>query len=128
MVLVRKVNNRWSMFVDFIDMNIVYPKDLFPLSDIDHLIDGSSGYETLSFMDAYSGYKHIQMDPLESLKTSFMSNHDNYYYNFIPFSLKNDGITYQRLVDIVFSNQIGQNVEVYVDDMIVKTTEEAHPC
>lgn len=128
MVLVRKVNNRWSMFVDFIDMNIVYPKDLFPLSDIDHFIDESSGYETLSFMDAYSGYKHIQMDPLESLKTSFISNHDNYYYNVIPFSLKNDGTTYQRLVDTVFSNQIGQNVEVNVDDMIVKTTEGAHPC
>ena len=47
-------------------------------------------------MDAYSGYNHIQMDPMDTTKTFFMSNHDNYYYNVMPFKLKNIGATYQR--------------------------------
>lgn len=83
------------MCMDFTDMSYACPKDLYPLSDIDRLIDRSSGYCMLSFMDAYLGYKQIQMDPLDASKTSFMLNHDNYYYNVTPFSLKNVGVTYQ---------------------------------
>lgn len=61
------------------------------------------------------------MDPLDALKKTFMSNHGNYYYNVMPFILKNIGTTYQQFMDVVFSHQIGRNLEVYVDDMIVKT-------
>lgn len=63
------------------------------------------------------------MDPLGATKTTFMLNHKNYYYNSMPFDLKNVGATYQRLMDIVFSHKIGCNLEVYVDDMIVKTND-----
>lgn len=76
------------MCIDFKDLNVACPKGSYLRSDIDHLIDGSLGYHVLSFMDAYSGYKQIKMDPLDALKTSFMSNHDNYYYyNAMPFVL-----------------------------------------
>lgn len=63
------------------------------------------------------------MDPLDSSKISFMLNHDNYYYNVIPFILKNTGATCQWLMDIVFVYQIWRNLDVYIDDMIVKTIE-----
>lgn len=63
------------------------------------------------------------MDPLDAPNTSFMLKHDNYYYNVMPFSLKNIVATYQRLMDSVFSHQIGQNIKVYVDGMIEKTNE-----
>ncbi|PNX64467.1 gag-pol polyprotein, partial [Trifolium pratense] len=53
-----------------------------------------------------------------------MSNTCNYFYNVMPFGLKNAGATYQRLMDRVFSEQIGKNLEVYIDDMVVKTSEE----
>lgn len=109
--------------MDFTDLNTICPKESYPLSNFDNLIDRSSIYRTLSFMDAYSGYNHIRMDPLGATKTLFMLNHDNYYYNVIPFSLKNVSSTYQRLMDIVFSHNIGQNLEVYVNNMIVKATE-----
>lgn len=52
-----------------------------------------------------------------------MSNHDNYYYNIMPFGLKNVDATYQRLIDVVFAHEIWRNMEVYVEDMIVKTIE-----
>lgn len=54
-------------------------------------------------------------EPLNVPKTSFMSNHGNYYYNVIPFSLKNVGATYQYLMD--------NKLEVYIDDMIVKSVK-----
>lgn len=57
-------------------------------------------------------------------KKTFMSNHGKYYCNGIPFKLKNPRATYQRVIDVVFSKEIGRNLEVYIDDMIVKTSEE----
>ncbi|GAU24437.1 hypothetical protein TSUD_364210 [Trifolium subterraneum] len=123
-VLVKKSNGKWRMCVDFTDLNKACPKDLYPLPSIDKLIDGASGYKTLSFMDAYSGYNQIKMNTLDAPHTTFMSNTCNYHYTVMPFSLKNVGATYQRLMDRVFAHQIRKNLEVYIDDMVVKTTSK----
>ncbi|MCH85574.1 retrotransposon gag protein, partial [Trifolium medium] len=80
MVLVKKVNGKWRMCVDFTDQNKACPKDPYPLPNIDRLIDGASGYRTLSFMDVYSGYNQIKMSPLDAPHTAFMSNTCNYHY------------------------------------------------
>lgn len=71
-ILVWKANNRLCLCVDFTNLNVVCSKDSYPLLDIDRLIDISSGYLTLSFMDIYSWYNQIRMDPLDSPKPSFM--------------------------------------------------------
>lgn len=92
------------MGVDSIDMNAAFPKDPYPLPYINCLTNGSSGYHTLSFMDAYSGYNRIQIDPLDILKTDFMLNCGNYYYSIMPFDIMNVDATYQRLMGIVFSH------------------------
>ena len=57
-------------------------------------------------------------------KIAFITSQGLYYYNVMPFGLKNAGATYQRLVNKMFSAQIGRNMEVYVDDMLVKSKEE----
>ncbi|XP_057418426.1 uncharacterized protein LOC130712618 [Lotus japonicus] len=72
-------------------------------------------------MDAYSGYHQIKMHPSDEDKTAFMTARVNYCYQTMPFELKNAGATYQRLMDRVFEGQVGRNMEVYVDDMIVKS-------
>ncbi|PNX91900.1 gag-pol polyprotein [Trifolium pratense] len=118
-VMVKKANGKWRMCVDFTDLNKACPKDPYPLPNIDRLIDGASGCRMLSFMDAYSGYNQIKMSPVDAPHTAFMSNTCNYFYNVMPFGLKNAGATYQRLMDRVFSEQIGKNLEVYIDDMVV---------
>ncbi|PNX87219.1 gag-pol polyprotein [Trifolium pratense] len=123
-VMVKKANGKWRMCVDFTDLNKACPKDPYSLPNIDRLIDGASGCKMLSFMDAYSGYNQIKMNPTDAPHTAFMSNTCNYFYNVMPFGLKNAGATYQRLMDRVFSEQIGKNLEVYIDDMVVKTSEE----
>jgi hypothetical protein len=119
-VLVKKSSGKWRMCLDFTNLNRACPKDSFPLPRMDVLIDSTSGHELLSCMDAFSGYNQIHMSELDKEKTSFITDRGLYCYN-MPFGLKNAGATYQRLVNKMFSNQIGRNVEVYVDDMLVKS-------
>ncbi|KAK2383691.1 hypothetical protein QL285_071117 [Trifolium repens] len=122
-VLVKKSNGKWRMCVDYTDLNWACPKDAYPLPSIDKLVDNSSGFKLLSFMDAYSGYNQIKMAEIDKKKTAFMTETGNYYYNVMPFGLKNAGATYQRMMN-VFRNEIGNMLEVYMDDMIVKSEEE----
>ncbi|GMG98304.1 hypothetical protein Nepgr_000144 [Nepenthes gracilis] len=120
-VLVKKSNEKWGMCVDFTDVNKACPKDSFLLPRIDLLVDSMAGHELLDFIDAYSGYNQIQMSPKDEEHTSFMTDQGTYCYKVIPFGLKNAGATYQRLVNKIFKKQIGRNMEVYVDDMLVKS-------
>ncbi|XP_023891486.1 uncharacterized protein LOC112003505 [Quercus suber] len=75
-------------------------------------------------MDAFSGYNQIQMAVKDQEKTAFVTSQGLYCYKVMPFGLKNADATYQRLVNQMFREQIGRNVEVYVDDMLVKSKEE----
>ena len=115
------------MSVDFTDLNRACPKDSFPLPLIDRLVDTSAGHCILSFMDAFSGYNQIIMDPSDQEKTAFITEEGLYCYKVIPFGLKNAGATYQRLVNKVFADKISRSMEVYVNDMLVKSpTIEQH--
>ncbi|XP_072078184.1 uncharacterized protein [Arachis hypogaea] len=116
------------MCVDFTDLNKACPKDAYPLPNIDKLVDNASGFKSLSFMDVYSGYNQILMHPEDQNKTAFITEHGNFCYRVMPFGLKNAGATYQRLMDKVFRHQIGRNMEIYVDDMVAKTTQEKSHC
>ncbi|KAM1656066.1 hypothetical protein ACFX2K_008255 [Malus domestica] len=111
----------WRMCVDYTDLNKGCPKDSFPLPLIDRLINSTAGCELLSFMDAYSGYNQILMNPSDQEHTAFTTDRGLYCYKVMPFGLKNAGATYQRLVNSMFAEQIGKNMEVYVDDMLVKS-------
>jgi len=126
-VMVKKSNGKWRMCTDYTDLNRACPKDAYPLPNIDRLVDGASVNKLLSFSDAYFGYNQISMHPRDKLKTTFMTDSANYYYEVMPFGLKNAGATYQRLMDKVFKGLIGRNVEVYVDDVVVKSeSREKH--
>uniref|UniRef100_A0A2N9HX06 Uncharacterized protein n=1 Tax=Fagus sylvatica TaxID=28930 RepID=A0A2N9HX06_FAGSY len=123
-VMVKKSTGKWRMCVDFTDLNKACPKDSFPLPRIDQLVDSTAGHKLLTFMDAFSGYNQIVMDEDDQEKTSFITSRGLFCYKVMPFGLKNAGATYQRLMNRMFHDQIGRNVEVYVDDMLVKSKEE----
>ena len=74
-------------------------------------------------MNAFSGYNKIRMDPSDQEKTSFVTGQGTYCYQVMPFELKNVGATYQRLVNKMFQKQIGASMEVYIDDMLVKSVK-----
>ncbi|KAK0571192.1 hypothetical protein LWI29_012293 [Acer saccharum] len=126
-VLVKKKNSQWRMCVDFTDLNKACPKDSFPLPRIDQLVDATAGHETLSLMDAYSGYNQIKMHKPDEEKTAFTIDQGLYCYTVMPFGLKNAGATYQRLVNKMFTRQIGRNIELYVNDILTKSiTADKH--
>uniref|UniRef100_A0A2N9HJD1 Uncharacterized protein n=1 Tax=Fagus sylvatica TaxID=28930 RepID=A0A2N9HJD1_FAGSY len=119
-----EANGKWRMCVDFTDINKACPKDSFPLPRIDQLVDSTAGHRLLTFMDAFSGYNQIMMDESDQEKTSFITSKGLFCYRVMPFGLKNAGATYQRLMNKMFHHQIGRNMEVYVDDMLVKTKDD----
>jgi len=119
--MVHKSNGKWRMCVDYTDVNKAFPKDSYPLPTIDRLVDGADGHNILSFLDASSGYNQIQIPSNDKKKTAFRIDSNNFYYEVMPFGLKNAGATYQRLMDNVFHGMIGKSVEVYVDDIVVKS-------
>ena len=75
-------------------------------------------------MDAFSGYNQIKMKEEDQEKTSFVTSQGLFCYKVMPFGLKNAGATYHRLMNKMFAHQLGRNVQVYVDDMQVKSLHE----
>ncbi|GKB83076.1 reverse transcriptase domain-containing protein [Tanacetum coccineum] len=124
-VMVKKHDGSWRMCVDFTDLNKACPQDCYPLPEIDWKVESLCGYPFKCFLDAYKGYHQIQMAESDEEKTAFHTSQGVYCYTKMPFGLKNAGATYQRLVDKAFNSQVGQNVEVYVDDLVIKSYTEA---
>ena len=122
-VLVPKKDGKVRVYVDFQDLNKASPKDDFSLPHIDMLLDSTTGHSMLSFMDGFSGYNQIMMALKDMEKTSYITEWGTYCYRVMPFGLKNVGATYQRATTTLFHDMIHRDVEVYVDDMIVKSRD-----
>ena len=122
--MVKKASGKWRMCVDFTDLNKACPKDSYPLPRVDVLVDSTAQHQLLSFMDAFSRYNQIRMCEDDQEKTSFVTSQGLFCYKVMPFGLKSAGATYQRLMNKMFARQIGRNVQVYVDDMLVKSRRE----
>ena len=126
-VPVPKKDGKVRMCVDYRDLNKASPKDDFPLPHIDVLVDSTAKCKVFSFMDGFSGYNQIKMAPEDREKTSFITPWGAFCYLVMPFGLINAGATYQRGMTKIFHDMIHKEIEVYVDDMIVKSgTEEEH--
>ena len=109
-VMVKKANEKWRMCIDFTDLNSACPKDSFPLPRINQLIDSTVEHKLLTFMDAFFRYNQIHIAKEDQEKTAFITSQGLYCYRVMSFGLKNVGTTYQRLVNQIFSKQIGRNV------------------
>uniref|UniRef100_A0A2N9HH77 Uncharacterized protein n=1 Tax=Fagus sylvatica TaxID=28930 RepID=A0A2N9HH77_FAGSY len=120
-VVVKKKNGKWRVCVDFTNLNQACPKDPFPLPKIDQLVDATAGHDRMSFLDAFQGYHQIALSTEDREKTAFITPLGIYCYKVMPFGLKNAGATYQRMVTKMFKDQIGRTMEIYIDDMVVKS-------
>ncbi|CAN6691091.1 unnamed protein product [Malus baccata var. baccata] len=115
--------------VDYRNINSATPKDEYPMPMADLSIDAVAKHKVLSFMDGNAGYNQIKMAPEDIHKTSFRcpGHMGAYEYLVMPFGLKNAGATYQMAMNAIFHDLIGQSMEVYIDDIVVKSkTEEQH--
>ncbi|GJW50355.1 reverse transcriptase domain-containing protein [Tanacetum coccineum] len=105
------------------NLNNACLKDCYPLPEIDWKVESLCGYPFKCFLDAYKGYHQIKMAKEDEEKTGFIYKQRIFVLE-MSFGLKNAGSTYQRLVDKAFQKQIGRNLEVYVDDLVIKSRTE----
>ena len=122
-VVVPKKGGKWRICVDYTDLNEACPKESFLFPRIDQIVDVSAGQRILSFLDAFSRYHQIPMHPPDAEKTTFIALHRLYYYDVMPFGLKNVRATYQRLVTKIFRPLLGNTMEAYINNMLVKPKE-----
>ena len=118
--MVKKANSNWRICLDFTVLNRVCPKDSFPLPIINQLVDAIVRHELLNFMDAYSSYNQMSMHEPDQEHTAFLTYQGLYCYKVMLFGLENAEATYQRLVNKMFKQHIGETMEVYMDEMLVK--------
>src|SRR5213075_2372240 len=109
------------MCVDYTDLNKACPKDPFGLPHIDQVVESTAGSELLCFLDAYSGYHQVSLAESDCIKTLFITLFGAYCYIMMLFGLKNAGATYQRATERCLHDQLGHNVEAYVDDIVIKS-------
>ncbi|XP_070023260.1 uncharacterized protein [Nicotiana sylvestris] len=124
-VLVSKKDGKTRVCVDYRDLNKASPKDNFPLPNIHILIDNCAKHEIKSFVDCYAGYHQILMYEDDAEKTTFTTTWGTYYYRVMPFGLKNAGATYMRDMTTIFHDMMHKEIEVYVDDVIIKSKTQA---
>nr|GFA41641.1 reverse transcriptase domain-containing protein [Tanacetum cinerariifolium] len=121
--MVKKHDDSWRMCVDFKYMNKACLKDGYPLLKIDGKVKSLCGYPLQMLPRCVQMISQIMAKEDEE-KTTFITNQRIFCYSKMPFGLKNAGATYQRLVDKEFQKQIGRNLEVYVDDLVIKSRTE----
>ena len=92
--VVPKKNGKLRICTDFTHLNKAYPKDNYPFPRIIQMVDVTTGYNRTSFLDAYSGYNQIPMNPENRIYTTFVTQKGMFCYRVMSFGLKNAGYTY----------------------------------
>ena len=123
---VPKKDGKVRVCVDYRDLNKASPKDNFPLPNIHIVFDNWAKHETQSFVDRFAGYHQIEMHKDDTEKTAFITPWGIYNYKVMPFGLKNAGAMYMRAMTTLFHDMIHKEIEVYVDDVIIKSKESSN--
>jgi hypothetical protein len=123
-VPVQKKDGQWRVCVDFRDLNRATPKDEYPMPIAETLINTVVGNKILSFMDGNAGYNQIFMALEDIHKTTFRvpGAVGLFEYVVMIFGLKNAGATYQHAMNYIYHDLIIKLMEIYIDDIVVKST------
>jgi hypothetical protein len=124
-VPVEKESGKLRVCIDFRNLNRATPKDEYPMPIADTLINNASGNRIISFLDGNAGYNQIFMAEEDASKTAFICPGFIGLFEWVvmTFGLKNAGATYQRVMNLIFHELLGNTVEVYIDDIVVKLAE-----
>jgi hypothetical protein len=124
-VPVEKESGKLRVCIYFHNLNRATPKDVYPMPIADILINNASGNRIISFLNGNAGYNKIFMAKEDASKTTFICPDFIGLFEWVvmTFGLKNVGATYQRAMNLIFHELLGNNVEVYIDDIVVKSAE-----
>ncbi|CAJ2644658.1 unnamed protein product [Trifolium pratense] len=109
----------WRMCIDYRRLNTATRKDHFPLPFMDQMLERLAGQEFYCFLDGYSGYNQITVDPEDQEKTAFTCPFGVFAYRRMPFGLCNAPATFQRCMLAIFSDMMEDTMEVFMDDFSV---------
>ena len=117
------VNGKLSVCVDFRDLNVATPKDMYVMPITDMLVDSIANNELLSFMDSFSRYNQIIIVVEDISKTALRcpGSLGTFEWLVMPFDLKNAGATYQRAMNAIFHDMLGYHMEIYIGGFVVKS-------
>ncbi|GJW20557.1 reverse transcriptase domain-containing protein [Tanacetum coccineum] len=111
----------WQVFcIDYQKLNDATRKDHFPLPFMDQMLERLARNEYYCFLDGFSGYFQIPIDPLDQEKTTFTCPYGTFAYRRMPFGLCNAPGTFQRCMVVIFHDMIEKNMEVFMDDFSEK--------
>jgi hypothetical protein len=125
----KKGTKKLHVCIDFRDLNRATPKDEYPMPIADFLINAASGHKIFSFLDGNAGYNQIFMAGEDISKTPFICPDfvGLFVWVVMTVGLQNAGATYQRAMNLIFHDLLGIIVEVYIDDIVVKSTgDDSH--
>jgi hypothetical protein len=119
----KKNTGKIQICVDFRNLNRATPKDEYPMPVADLLVDSASGNKVISFLDGNAGYNQIFMAKEDVSKTAFryLGFVDLFKWVVMTCGLKNAGAMYQRAINLIFHDLLGVLMEVYIDDVVVKS-------
>ncbi|GJV81159.1 reverse transcriptase domain-containing protein [Tanacetum coccineum] len=109
----------WRVCIDYRKLNEATRKDHFPLPFMDQMLERLAGNEYYCFLDGFSGYFQIPIDPHDQEKTTFTCPYGTFAYRRMPFGLCNAPGTFQRCMMAIFHDMIEKTMEVFMDDFSV---------
>jgi hypothetical protein len=118
-LVLTRVQSGWRVCIDYRKLNAATRKDHFPLPFIDQMVERLAGHEYYCFLDGYSGYNQVPVDPEDQEKTTFTCPFRTFTYRRMPFGLCNAPATFQRCMISIFSDMVERFLEIFMDDFSV---------
>jgi hypothetical protein len=123
-MMVRKKNGKWWMCTDFTDMNKCCPKDDFPLTKIDKIVNSTIWCEMMALFNCFLGYHQIWLHREDEEKTNYITPLGTYCYLRMLEGLCIVGTAFCRMTKVALKDQVSRNVLSYVDDIVVASKKK----
>ena len=114
-----RVQSGWRVCIDYKKLNMATRKDHFPLPFIDQMLERLAGHSFYCFLDGYSGYFQIPIAPEDQEKTTFTCPFGTFAYRRLAFGLTTAPTTFQRCMMSIFSDMLGDFIEIFIDDFSI---------